>query len=56
MNNNDNDIKEVKNVLRMIIKHIRPDGGLSPFSYNEIIKLSQIAIAWREEETERGKE
>lgn len=46
----DNDIKEVKNVLRMIIKHIRPDGELSPFDYYEIKKLSQVAVAWREEE------
>ena len=34
---------EVKEAILMFIKHIRPDGYIYPFSYNESKRLEEIA-------------
>ena len=48
--NDDYLLNDIKEVLSMFIKHIRPDGELYPFSYNEIQRLKTIALYLEDDE------
>ena len=40
--------EDMKEVLKMFIKHIRPDGELYPFSYFERQDLMKVLENWSE--------
>lgn len=46
------EINEIKTLLRLFIKHIRPDGTLYYFSVEEVQRMRKIVDKWIAEEKE----